>query len=136
MSNDSVSDRTKHIDVRSRWISSFVPHRIYVGHVPTDKNCSDIFTKNTTAETFIKHAHDINNGTIKCFINHLGPTYTREDVEKDESWTVVTKKKQVSKPKKLTWCESVKKNMKNDRTDERSSRTSVQGRFLSAKNQR
>ena len=93
MSNDNVSDRTKHIDIRHRWISSFVPHRIYVGHVPTEYNVSDIFTKNTSEAMFIKHATAINNGEINCYIDHLsGQTYMREDVEPDASWTPVNKK--------------------------------------------
>ena len=74
MSNDSVSDRTKHIDIRHRWISSFVPHQIYVGHVPTEENYSDIFTKNTTEATFTKHAKalmDVDRNTFTAEQNTL-----------------------------------------------------------------
>ena len=86
-----------------------------MGHVPTEDNCSDIFTKNTAMEVFIKHARNINNGNIKCFINHLGPTYTREDVDNNESWTVVTKKKSHSKPSKVSWSASVKQHERESR---------------------
>ena len=111
MSNDSVSDRTKHIDIHHRWISSFVPERIYIGHVPTASNYSDIFTKNVATETFVKHAADINEGDIKCYISNLRQQYTKEDVNNsDESWTAVTrKKKKRNNPKKVSWDESVKK---------------------------
>ena len=66
-----------------------------MGHVPTEENYSDIFTKNTTEATFTKHAKALMDGDIKCFVNHQGRQYTREDVETDDdSWTpVVVKKK-------------------------------------------
>ena len=105
MSNDSVSDRTKHIDIRHRWISSFVPDRIYVGHVPTEHNCSDILTKNTTEATFIKHAKTLINGDIKCYIDHQKQSFTREDVELGEvdSWTPVLGKKKNLGTKGKSW---------------------------------
>ena len=105
MSNDSVSDRTKHIDIRHRWISSFVPHRIYVGHVPTEHNCSDILTKNTAEATFIKHAKTLIDGDIKCYIDHEKQSFTREDVELGEvdSWTPVLGKSKKRKTKKVSW---------------------------------
>ena len=81
---------------------------------------------------FTKHAHDINEGNIKCFLNHLGPTYTREDVEDNGSWTTVTNKKRVSKPRKVSWSESVEQNDIKNRQGSRKS----EERFLYAKNRR
>ena len=58
MSNTvAVSQRTKHIDIRTRFINEFVEEEfIKIIFVRTKENISDIFTKNLGTELFQKHS--------------------------------------------------------------------------------
>jgi hypothetical protein len=55
--NFSLSQRTKHIDIRTHFVRQFVEDGIIkVVFISTDDNDADIHTKNTTEETFINHS--------------------------------------------------------------------------------
>ena len=65
--NISVSQRTKHVDVRYRFVKQFTKEGfIKVIFVKTDENDADLFTKNLSGEKFRKHADKLiaNKGTI------------------------------------------------------------------------
>jgi Reverse transcriptase (RNA-dependent DNA polymerase) len=54
--NYSLSQRTKHIDIRRHFVREFVQDGILKTiFVPTDENESDISTKNTQDDTFLRH---------------------------------------------------------------------------------
>ena len=55
--NVSVSQKTKHIDIRYRFVQEFVFDRfIKVIFVKTEDNDSDIFTKNLGGDSFERHS--------------------------------------------------------------------------------
>ena len=61
--NNSTSQRTKHIDIRERFMSELVEDkRVELRHVKTDKNTSDINSKNTKVEIHKKMADRLYNG--------------------------------------------------------------------------
>ena len=65
--NISVSQRTKHVDVRFRFVQQFTMERfIKVIFVRTDENDTDLFTKNLNRDKYKKHADKliVNKGTI------------------------------------------------------------------------
>ena len=65
--NISVSQRTKHVDVRYRFVQQFTMEGfIKVVFVRTDENDADLFTKNLSGEKYKKHADKlvINKGTV------------------------------------------------------------------------
>ena len=56
----SVSQRTKHVDIRSRFVNEFIEEGfIKVIFVKSNENISDLFTKNLGSELFNKHAQKI-----------------------------------------------------------------------------
>jgi hypothetical protein len=62
--NFSLGQRTKHIDIRHHFVREFVEDGIIKTlFIPTNDNDADIFTKNTSEETFnrhtMKHLEDI-----------------------------------------------------------------------------
>ena len=79
-----VSSRTKHIDVRHHYIRDLhESKRIEVRFKRTDKNSSDILTKNTPKALYEKHASTIRNGTLSCW---------KEDVKADTLVSTLTPK--------------------------------------------
>jgi hypothetical protein len=67
--NYSLSQRTKHIDIRRHFVRDFVQDGILKTiFVPTDDNESDIYTKNTPEDTFIRH-RDKNMEDITKILN-------------------------------------------------------------------
>jgi hypothetical protein len=67
--NFSLSQRTKHIDVRRHYVREYVQDGIIKTiFVPTDQNEADIHTKNTPEDVFIKH-RDKNLEDITHMIN-------------------------------------------------------------------
>ena len=53
----SVSQRTKHVDVRFRFIQQYVMEGfIKVIFVKTDENDADLFTKNLSGDKYSKHS--------------------------------------------------------------------------------
>jgi hypothetical protein len=55
--NYTVSQRTKHIDIRTHFIREFIEDDIIkIIFVPSEENDADIFTKNVTQELFNKHS--------------------------------------------------------------------------------
>ena len=55
--NFSVGQRTKHIDIRAHVVREYIEEGILtIIFVRTDDNDADIFTKNTSEETFKKHS--------------------------------------------------------------------------------
>jgi hypothetical protein len=54
--NYSLSQRTKHIDKRRHFVREFVQDgTLKTIFVPTDENESDISTKNTQDDTYLRH---------------------------------------------------------------------------------
>jgi hypothetical protein len=54
--NNSLSQRTKHIDIRRHFVREYVQDgTLKTIFVPTDENESDISTKNTQDETYLRH---------------------------------------------------------------------------------
>ena len=58
--NISVSQRTKHVDVRYRFVQQFsLEGFIKVIFVKTDENDADLFTKNLGSEKYAKHSNKL-----------------------------------------------------------------------------
>jgi hypothetical protein len=58
--NFSTSQRTKHIDVRAHFVREFIEDGILkIIFIRSEDNDADIFTKNTSEETFIRHTGKI-----------------------------------------------------------------------------
>ena len=54
--NYTMSQRTKHIDIRQHFVRQFIEDGIFkVIFIRTDDNDADIYTKNTSEELFVKH---------------------------------------------------------------------------------
>jgi hypothetical protein len=80
--NQQVSARTKHIDVRHHYMRDLhESKRIEVRFKRTDKNSSDILTKNTPKAIYEKHASTIRDGTLSCW---------KEDVKADTPVSTLT----------------------------------------------
>jgi hypothetical protein len=61
--NNSISQRTKHIDIRERFMYELVEgKRVELRHVKTDENTSDINSKNTKVDIHKKMAERLYNG--------------------------------------------------------------------------
>ena len=55
----ATSQRTKHIDMRTKFLSQYVEDgRIKVQFVRSENNLSDMFTKNVTSEVYDKHVEE------------------------------------------------------------------------------
>ena len=66
--NFQVGARTKHIDVRYHYIREKVKDgTIDVAYVNTEKNPSDLLTKNVAQKTHDNHAFAIQNGMMDCW---------------------------------------------------------------------
>ena len=64
--NLSVGQRTKHIDIRSRFITDLVENKeITLKHVRSKENPADAASKNCKEATHAKHADTIYNGTFE-----------------------------------------------------------------------
>jgi hypothetical protein len=64
--NLSVSQRTKHIDIRTRFITDLVENKeITLKHVRSEENPADAASKNCKEATHAKHAETIYNGTFE-----------------------------------------------------------------------
>ena len=80
--NQYVSQRTKHIDVRTRFLTALIPRAIIVFHIWTENNYADLFTKKLNAQDQDHFVHHIHNGVMEI------PTITddlecdREDVKR------------------------------------------------------
>ena len=58
--NTSISDRTKHVDIRYHFIREFVDQEfIKIVFVSTKENVADIFTKNLPKELFDRHSNNM-----------------------------------------------------------------------------
>ena len=65
--NNNVSQRTKHIDIKSRFLaelSTGEKKEIAVQHIGTDLNTSDILSKNAKENIHKAHKADIYNGRL------------------------------------------------------------------------
>ena len=63
--NNNVSQRTKHIDIRYRFLTDLIDQgRLEIRYIKTDENPADILSKNTKEETHLRHAESIYNGFI------------------------------------------------------------------------
>jgi hypothetical protein len=77
LKNQQISPRTKHIDIRHHYMRDLHQEgRIDVRFVRSEDNPADIETKNTDKQTHDRHATNIRNGTMKCWM---------EDVKADPS---------------------------------------------------
>ena len=66
-----VGQRTKHIDVRHHFIRDKLSEgSIALGYIPTDKNSSDINTKNTPQTIHVKHSEPMRIGKLKIWENY------------------------------------------------------------------
>jgi hypothetical protein len=55
--NHTISQRTKHIDIRAHFVREFIEDGILkIVFIRSEDNDADIFTKNTTEDLFIKHS--------------------------------------------------------------------------------
>ena len=58
--NISVSQRTKHIDIRTKFLTEYIEDGfIKITFVKSENNLSDGFTKNVSGEVFEKHKDDL-----------------------------------------------------------------------------
>jgi hypothetical protein len=63
--NLAVGQRTKHIDIRTRFITNLVETKqIEMEHVRSESNPADAASKNCKEGTHVKHANNIYNGTF------------------------------------------------------------------------
>jgi hypothetical protein len=68
--NNSVSQRTKHIDIQHRFIYELVENKEFeLRHVRTEENTSDVNSKNTKLEIHKKMADHLYNGVIVAEVN-------------------------------------------------------------------
>ena len=68
--NNSVGQRTKHIDIRHRFMHDLiVSGQIELRHVRSEDNTSDINSKNVALETHTKHANSLYNGLALVRVN-------------------------------------------------------------------
>ena len=90
--NNSVSQRTKHIDIRHRLIYDLVENKQFeLRHVKTEENTSDINSKNTKIDIHKKMADRLYNGLIMAEVegsaidvnksNKKSSKSSKEDVE-------------------------------------------------------
>ena len=56
--NISTSQRTKHLDLRYRYIADLTEDFLNIVYVPTDQNMSDWFTKNVNSEVYRTHVDE------------------------------------------------------------------------------
>ena len=62
--NLAVGQRTKHIDIHTRFITNLVESKqIEMEHVRSESNPADAASKNCKEGTHVRHAHNIYNGT-------------------------------------------------------------------------
>jgi len=82
--NSQVSQRTKHIDVRHHFIRGMIEKKVlYVRFVKSRLNTSDVMTKTTKEDLFVKHEKSINIGRIKYNAKELSVDDDEEvDIEK------------------------------------------------------
>jgi hypothetical protein len=65
--NQQVGSRTKHIDVRHHYIRQMRERgEVDVLFVRSEKNSSDIFTKNVPEKLLVEHSTMIRNGNLRC----------------------------------------------------------------------
>jgi hypothetical protein len=63
--NNQVSQRTKHIDIRYRFLTDLIEQgKLEIRYIKTEENPADIFSKNTKEETHLRHAEAVYNGFI------------------------------------------------------------------------
>ena len=53
--NPNASGRTRHMDIKHHFIRDYIDDLISIKFITTDANIADIFTKNTSSSTFVKH---------------------------------------------------------------------------------
>jgi hypothetical protein len=90
--NQQVGARTKHIDVRHRFVirEHCEAKNFAIKHVKSVENESDILTKNATEKILEGHAENIRNGTAMAWMDYentieIVATAWRENVEMQES---------------------------------------------------
>ena len=77
--NKQVGGRTKQIDVRHHFICEKVEcGDIRVQHVNTDKNPSDLLSKNVITRIHDLPASNISNGTLDCWTRDQGPSMIKK----------------------------------------------------------
>jgi hypothetical protein len=80
--NNSVGQRTKHIDIQHRFLHDLVMKELVeLRHVRTENNTSDVNSKNTLTETHLKHAERLYDGTALVDIQALAAEASKEDIE-------------------------------------------------------
>jgi hypothetical protein len=82
MHNNAVMPRTKHVDIRTRFVQDMVSKgELEVNFLNSEENASDIATKSVTEALFEKHAESIQQGLfhhVECQIS------SKEDVKYGE----------------------------------------------------
>jgi hypothetical protein len=114
--NLAVGQRTKHIGIRTRFITNLVESKqIKMEHVRSENNPADAASKNCKEGTHVRHAQNIYNGTfhhtigrvlkVKLMCNHLEESATQKERPSQVGLTKVGLKlpMTVSDPIVMTW---------------------------------
>ena len=65
--NEQVSKRTKHIDIRYHFVRDLVrENKLKIKYIKSEKNISDVLTKNVHRNVFEGHQRNIVNGNTLC----------------------------------------------------------------------
>jgi hypothetical protein len=113
--NGAVGPRTKHVDVRDRFVTHMTTKgELVVEHIRTENNPSDILSKNCREKTHTKHAESVYDGSYPVTYREDVAEYSIGDSKmaglacartafhetRDSDWITVTSKRPI---KKVTW---------------------------------
>jgi Reverse transcriptase (RNA-dependent DNA polymerase) len=104
LKNDHIGKRTKHIDVRYRFVNNLVREGLIVAEfIRSEENAADIMTKNIVEKLFVKHSENIYEGRIfRIKDEKSGRPTNKEDVKERalvESCDVIESRTSVIGPK-------------------------------------
>ena len=82
VNNEHIGKRTKHIDVRYRFVNALVKEGLLIGkYIKSEENPADIMTKNVTELLFTKHSKKIYEGLLFKSSEDGGCPPNKEDVK-------------------------------------------------------
>jgi hypothetical protein len=89
--NNSVGQRTKHIDIRHRFILELVERkRFELRHVRSEENTSDINSKNTKIEIHKKMSDRLYEGLVVAQVDSSGKEDQRKSTKEDVEYSYAT----------------------------------------------